>query len=139
MRKTMRFGSIAMEYAIAAALALLLGLTPTASAQRIIRHRVIVVEPWPYDGPFFSYDYYYAYPPRYIAENYGEVKIEAHHRDKQANVYIDGGFAANLKDHNKFAVRAGTHDIELRDSDGEVLYQESVAVTIGQTTKLHVS
>jgi len=137
MRKIMRFSSLALVYAVA--VVLLLSFTPTVSAQRVIRHRVIVVEPWPYYGPFFPYDSYYAYPPRYIAENYGEVKIEVHHRDKQANVYIDGGFAANLKDHSKFAVRPGTHDIELRDSDGEVIYQEHVAVTIGQTTKLHVS
>ena len=137
MRKTMRLGSIALASAITGAL--FLSLTPTVSAQRIIHRRVIVVEPWPYYGPFFPYDFYYPYPPRYIAENYGEVKIEAHHREKQANVYIDGGFAANLKDHHKFAVRPGTHDVELRDSDGQTIYQERAAVTIGQTTKLHVS
>jgi|SRR5215470_1558759 len=136
MRKTMRLRSIALASAIAGAL--VLSLTPAASAQRIVRRRVIVVEPWPYYGPFFPYDYY-AYPPRYITENYGEVKIEAHHSDKRADVYIDGGFAANLKDHHEFAVRPGNHDIELRDSDGQTIYEEQVAVTIGQTTKLRVS
>ncbi|HWZ96816.1 MAG TPA: hypothetical protein VN025_03575 [Candidatus Dormibacteraeota bacterium] len=135
MRKTMRLGSIALASAITGAL--FLGVTPTVSAQRI-RHRVVFVEPGPFFyGPFFPYDYYY-YPPRYAA-NYGEVKIEAHHQQKDSNVYIDGGFAANLKDHNKFGLRPGNHEIELRNYDGQTIYQERVAVTIGQTTKLHVS
>ena len=124
MRIFTRVRSIALASAIAGAL--FLTLTPTVSAQRVIRRRVVVVEPWVY-GPFFPYD------------NYGEVKIEAHHSDKHANVYIDGGFAATLKDHHEFAVRPGNHDIELRDADGATIYQQQVAVTIGQTTKLHVS
>jgi hypothetical protein len=135
MRNTMRLGSIALASAITGAL--FLGLTPTASAQ--FRHRVVIVErgPFFYD-PFFPYGGYYYYPPRYAA-NYGELKIEAHHQDKNDNVYIDGGFAANLRDHNRFGLRPGNHQIELRNSDGQTIYQERVAVTIGQTTKLHVS
>jgi len=135
----MRLTSIALASAIAGAL--LLGMTPTASAQRVIRRRVVVIEPGPFFyGPVFPYDLYYPYPPAYgYARNYGEVKIEAHHQDKDANVYIDGGFAANLRDHHKFALRAGSHDIELRDADGQTIFQESVTVTIGETTKLHVS
>lgn len=138
MSKTMRMTSIALALAITGAL--LLVMAPTASAQRVIRQRVVVVEPWPYFyyAPFYPYDFYYPYPPRY-AGNYGEVKIEAHHEQKHANVYIDGGFASNLKDHNKFALKAGNHEIELRDSGGEVIYHERVAVTVGQTTKLRVS
>jgi hypothetical protein len=54
-------------------------------------------------------------------------------------VYIDGGYAAQIKETKKFALRPGNHDIELRDLDGQTFYQERVAVTIGQTTKLHVS
>lgn len=140
MRKTMRLASVALASAIAGAL--LLGMAPTSTAQRVIRRRVVVIEPGPffYGGPFYPYDFYYPYPPRYgHAGNYGEVKIEAHHHDKDANVYIDGGFAANLHDHNKFALRSGNHEIELRDSDGQTIYHENVAVTIGETTKLHVS
>jgi len=139
MRKTIRFGSIALAAAIVGAL--LLGTTPAASAQRIIRRRIVVIEPGPFFyGPVFPYNFYYPYPPAYgYAGDYGEVKIEAHHHDKDANVYIDGGFAANLRDHHKFALRAGNHDIKLRDSDGQTVYQERVAVTVGETTKLHVS
>lgn len=137
MRKTIRFGSLALATAITASL--LLGMAPTSPAQRVISRRVVVIEtrPFFYD-PFFPYGYY-SYPPRYVAANYGEVKIEAHHQDKDANVYIDGGFAANLRDHHRFAMRPGNHDIQLRDSDGTTIYQERVAVTIGQTTKLRVS
>jgi hypothetical protein len=54
-------------------------------------------------------------------------------------VYIDGGYAARIRETKKFALRPGNHDIELRDSDGRTFYQERVAVTIGHTTKLHVS
>jgi len=138
MRNTMRFGSIALATAITGAL--LLGTAPTSPAQRVISRRVVVIErtPFFYD-PFFPYGGYYSYPPRYVAANYGEVKIEAHHQDKEANVYIDGGFAANMRDHHRFAMRPGNHDIELRDSDGQTIYKEHVAVTIGQTTKLRVS
>ena len=138
MSKSMRIGSMALALAITGSL---LGMAPSVSAQRIIRRRIVVVAPGPYFyyGPYYPYDFYYPYPPRYAAGNYGEVKIEAHHEQKQANVYIDGGFASKLKDHNKFALKAGNHDIELRDAGGEVIYQERVAVTVGQTTKLHVS
>jgi hypothetical protein len=55
-----------------------------------------------------------------------------------ASVYIDGGFADKLEKAKKFALRPGTHDIELRDSDGRTLYQERVAVTVGKTTELRV-
>ena len=139
MRKSMRLASIALASAIAGAL--LFGMAPAASAQRVIRRRVVVIEPSPFFyGPVFPYDFYYPYPPRYgYVGNYGEVKIEAHHHEKDANVYIDGGFAANLRDHHKFALHAGNHEIELRNSDGQTIYHQRVAVTIGQTTKLHVS
>lgn len=72
-----------------------------------------------------------------MVANYGEVKIDTHRKD--AAVYIDGGYAARIKDSKKFALRPGNHQIELRDSDGQTIYQEKVAVTIGRTTKLHIS
>ena len=134
MRKTMRLGSIALATAITGGL--LFGMAPTASAQRI-RRRVVIVTPGPFFGPFYPYYGYYPYPPSYMAANYGEVKIETHQKDAQ--VYIDGGYAAKIKEAKKFALRPGNHDIELRDSDGEAFFQERVAVTIGHTTKLHVS
>ncbi len=85
--------------------------------------------------PFFTYPYPYAYPPDYIAANFGYVKIKTDRKD--ASVYFDGGFADKVEKTKKFAVRPGNHDIELRDSDGRTLYQERVAVLVGKTTELH--
>jgi hypothetical protein len=134
MRKTMHWLSIALACAITGGL--LLGVAPTSSAQRI-RGRVVIVGPGPFFGPFYPYYGYYPYPPAYMAANFGEVEFKTHL--KNAEVYIDGGYAAQIKETKKFALRPGNHDIELRDLDGQTLYQERVAVTIGQTTKLHVS
>jgi hypothetical protein len=129
MRKTIL--SIALTAAVAGGL--FLGLAPTASAH--VRH-VVVVGPGFY-GPFYPYYGYYPYPPAYVVANYGEVKIDTHRKD--AVVYIDGGYAARIKDRKKFALRPGNHNIELRGSDGETIYEQKVAVTVGQTTKLHIS
>ena len=133
-RKTMRGLSLALATALTVGL---VGLVPTASAQR---RRVVIVEPrpfWgPYWGPFYPYGYY-PYPPNYMATNFGEVKIDTHL--KEGAVYIDGGYAGKIKEHKKFVLRPGNHEIELRDSDGRTFYQEQVAVTAGQTLKLHVS
>jgi hypothetical protein len=115
---------------------LLLGMAPTASAQRF-RGGFVVVGPGPYWGPFYPYYGYYPYPPAYMAANFGEVEFKTHL--KNADVYIDGGYAARIRDTKKFALRPGNHEIELRDADGRDLYQERVAVMLGQTTKLHVS
>jgi hypothetical protein len=131
MRKTMRL-SLTLASALSVGL-LGLALMPTASAQR---RRVVIIQPAPFGGPFYPYGYY-PYPPTYMAANFGEVKIETHQKD--AEVYIDGGYAARIKETKKFALRPGNHEIELRDSDGRTFYQERVAVTVGQTTKLHAS
>ena len=101
----------------------------------------MVVGPGPFFGPyypFYPYYGYYPYPPSYMAANFGEVEIDTHHM-KDAQVYIDGGFAAKIKDAKKFALRPGNHNIELRNSDGQTFYQETVAITVGHNTKLHVS
>jgi hypothetical protein len=127
----MRYLSIALASALTLGF---LGLAPTASAQR---RRVVIVERGPFWGPFYPYYGYYPYPPSYMAANYGEVRIDTHEKD--AAVYIDGGYAAKIKEAKKFALRPGNHEIQLRDSDGRTLYQEQVAVTVGRTTKLHVS
>ena len=54
-------------------------------------------------------------------------------------VYIDGGYAAEIRKDKKFTLRPGNHEIELRDSDGQTVYRENVAVIVGKTTKLQVS
>jgi len=137
MRKTMRLLSIALAAVIAGGL--LLAVAPTASAQRF-RGGFVVVGPGPFFGPFYPYYGYYPYPPYYMAANYGEVQLDTHEKSQKVDdVYIDGGYAAKLKDAKKFALRPGNHDIQLRSPDGQVVYQETVAITVGHTTKLHVS
>lgn len=98
--------------------------------------RVVVVEPIRVFDPYFDYPYPYAYEPDYMASNFGYVKIKTDVKD--AAVYIDGGYADRIDKAKKFALRPGTHDIELRDSDGRTLYRERVAVIVGKTTELKV-
>ena len=108
---------------------------PPAMAQAP-NQRIVVVEPVRVFDPFFDYPYPYTYAPDYMASTFGYVKIKTELKD--ASVYIDGGFADKTAKAKKFALRPGTHNIELRDSDGRKLFQERVAVTVGQTTELKV-
>ena len=111
---------------------LLLSLPPTASAQ--FRRHVIVVQPF---YPYYPWGFYpYGYPG-YYAPPYGEVKIET--RRKDLAVYIDGGYAAEIKKDKKFTLKPDNHEIELRNWEGQTVYQEKVAVTVGKTTKLQIS
>ncbi len=96
--------------------------------------RVIIVEPVRVFDPFFDYPYPYAYPPDYMAQNFGYVKIDS--KMKDAKVYVDGGYADKLAKAKKFALRPGNHDIQLRDSDGRTLAKERVYVMLGNTTEL---
>lgn len=108
---------------------------PAPMAQQPAQQRVVVVEPIRVFDPSFTYPYPYAYPPDYMAANFGYVKIKTNRKD--ASVFVDGGFADKVEKVKKFALRPGTHDIELRDSDGRTLYKERVAIIIGKTTELH--
>jgi hypothetical protein len=132
MRKKMRLLFVALPLAIVGEF--LLSLAPPASAQRV-RQRIIIVQPF---DPFFPGPYpYYPYPVYNMPPNYGQVKIET--KQKNASVYIDGGFASTTDKDKKFALRPGQHDIELRNSDGQALFHERVTVSVGHTTKLRVS
>ena len=133
MRKLMRRLSIA--FALAVMGVFLLSLPPTAWAQRARpRERIIIVEPF---DPFFPGAYpYYPYLTYNVPPNYGQVKVETKRKD--STVYIDGGFAATTDKAKKFALGPGGHDIELRDPEGQTLFHERVAVTVGNTTKLRV-
>jgi hypothetical protein len=134
MLRTMRLFS----HALAALLigGLFLSVVPSVSSAQV-RRRVIIVQRFdPFFDPFW-YAYPYPYPPYYMAANYGEVKIDPNHRF--ADVYIDGGYAATITKSKKFALRPGTHEIALKNSDGVTYYHRKVAVLVGQTTKLRVS
>jgi len=103
-------------------------------AQQPAHHQVVVVEPVRVFDPFYTYPYPYAYPPDYMSENFGYIKIKTDRKD--ASVFVDGGFADKVEKAKKFALRPGNHDIELRDFDGRTLYKERVAVIVGKTTEL---
>jgi hypothetical protein len=108
---------------------------PAPMTQQPAQQQVVVVEPIRVFDPFFTYPYPYAYPPDYMAANFGYVKIKTDRKD--ASVFVDGGFADKVEKAKKFALRPGNHNIELRDSDGRTLYKEQVAVIVGKTTELH--
>jgi hypothetical protein len=136
MRKTMPLVSLALAIAVVGGL--LLTVAPNASAQRF--GGVIFVGPGPFYGPYYPYYGYgfYPYGPYYMA-NFGQVQIDTHEKSQKSDdVYIDGGYAARLKDAKKFALRPGNHDVELRSPDGQTVYHETVAITVGHTTKLNV-
>jgi hypothetical protein len=108
---------------------------PAPMAQQPAQQQVVVVEPIRVFDPFFTYPYPYAYPPDYMAANFGYVKVKTDRKD--ASVFVDGGFADKVGKAKKFALRPGNHSIELRDSNGRTLYKEQVAVIVGKTTELH--
>jgi hypothetical protein len=71
-----------------------------------------------------------------VSANYGYIKVNPHHQS--AALYIDGGYADRIHKSKKFALRPGSHDIQLRDSDGRTVFKERVAVIVGETTKIDV-
>jgi len=82
-----------------------------------------------YPGPWVA-------GPRYFpAPVTGELKINSD--DKNARVYVDGGYLGIVRKVKKFNLRPGNHDIELRDERGDVLYKERVAIVPGHTTEFN--
>ena len=82
---------------------------------------------WGWSAP---YGYYEGAPTT------GSVKFDT--KDKNAEVYVDGGYAGTVAELKTFRLRPGDHNIELRDRDGRSIYQEHVDVIAGKTTKLAV-
>jgi len=73
----------------------------------------------------------YGFVPGPVA---GRVKIDT--KTKDAQVYVDGGYAGTVAKLGAFPLRAGTHDIELRGPDGQAFYQEHIDVISGKTITL---
>jgi hypothetical protein len=63
------------------------------------------------------------------------VKIITH--DKDASVYVDGGYVGPVEKAKNLPLQPGNHDVELRDSSGNTLYRESVQVIPGRTIEIH--
>jgi hypothetical protein len=114
-------------------------LAPVASAQR---GRVFIgggfgwgpgwYSAYPYWGP---YGYYYG--EGYGSVYPGEVKLIT--QDKDARVYVDGGYAGTAGKLKKFRLAPGQHDIELRDASGKVLHEERVTVIPGKTVDVNAN
>jgi len=129
----MRFKKVVL--AVAAALALMVTLLPVSQAEAAGRFggRPFVRF---YGGPAF-YPYYYSYwgqPYYFAARNEGDVKINTHLKD--ASVYVDGGFAGITGKLKEFSLQPGNHDIQVRDSAGNTLFQNKVQVIVGKTLEI---
>jgi len=57
-------------------------------------------------------------------------------QNKDAQVYVDGGYAGTAGKLKKFQLAPGQHDIELRDTSGKVLHEEHVTVVSGKTVDI---
>ena len=112
--------------------------TPTAAAPPpVVVSRGFYGPGWWY-GPRRGWSGWYGpwWGPPYVAvPATGTVKIKT--QDKNAAVYVDGGYAGPAAKLKKFALRPGNHDIALRDSRGHTFYQERIAVIVGRTTEIH--
>ncbi len=73
--------------------------------------------------------YYYSGPAA------GKVKIVAN--DKDASVYVDGGYVGPVAKAKNLPLQPGIHDVELRDPSGNTFYHESVQVIPGRTIEIH--
>jgi len=119
---------------LAAPIALATFLVPAASAAQ----GVVVVGGGfyrPYGPVWWGPGWYgRAWAPYAVVPYTGQVKIKTN--DKNAAVFVDGGYAGQAAKLKKFALRPGTHNIELRDPSGHAFYQERVQVIPGKTLEI---
>lgn len=112
--------------------AALMGLAP-ASAQVVVRRVwVPVYRPWGW-GWGYGYDPFYYGPPVVYHPNQGEVKLET--KVKDAQVFIDGGYAGRARELKTMWLQQGSHNLEIRAPEGE-RYTQRIYVMAGKT--LHV-
>ncbi|HET6143043.1 MAG TPA: hypothetical protein VFE02_06010 [Candidatus Acidoferrales bacterium] len=113
-------------------------IVPAASA-----HPRVFIGGGFYGPAFYGPGYYNWYGPGYYAAPYavqaspylGKVKFDT--KMKDANVYVDDAFAGTVKELGTFPLRLGTHNIELRDPSGTILFQDKVSIVAGKTLKLN--
>ena len=118
-------------------LLLALGLVPQLSASPAVFVRA-------HSGYYFHPTYRWYPEPWYPgtavyipARSTGELKIQT--EDKDARVYVDGGYLGIARKVKKFDLRPGSHNVELRDARGNVLFKEKVAIVPGHTTVFNAS
>jgi hypothetical protein len=73
----------------------------------------------------------YGYVPGNAA---GKVKFDT--KMKDAQVYVDGGYAGTVSQLGSFPLKSGTHTLELRTADGQSVYNQPVDVIAGKTMKI---
>jgi len=116
---------------------LLWGLAPQLSASPAVFVRA---HPGYYYRPIYRWYPEPWYPGATVyfpARATGELKIQT--EDKDARVFVDGGYLGIARKVKKFDLRPGNHDVELRDARGTVLFKEKVAVVPGHTTVFNAS
>jgi hypothetical protein len=127
------------KYAAMGLLALAI-FVPAASA-----HPGVVFRGY-FGGPYYGPAYYGWYGPAWYGPDYyapyamervpnvGKVKFDT--KMKDAQVFVDGGYAGTVKQLGTFPLRPGSHDLELRDPAGQTIFQDKVEVLAGKTIKL---
>jgi len=95
------------------------------------------IRPYHFYGPAW----YYPGPGAYwggrsyvLVPQSGGIKIDTHLKD--AAVYVDGGYAGTTGKLKEFSLRPGNHDLEVRDSAGNMLHHNRVQVLLGKTTEI---
>ena len=93
---------------------------------------------WGWGPGWYGPGYYGWYRPGYYyGPSAGKVKIVT--PDKQASVFVDGGYVGPIAKAKKFPLWPGAHDVELRNLNGHVLYHQHVQIIPGQTTEIHTN
>jgi len=64
----------------------------------------------------------------------GKLKFDT--KAKDAMVYVDGAYAGTVGELKTFPLKAGDHDIALKDPSGHTYYQERVNILPGKTLTL---
>lgn len=75
----------------------------------------------------------YGFVPGPVA---GKVKFDT--KVKNAQVYVDGAYAGTAQQLGTFPLKAGSHDVELRDAAGQTVYSQHIDVIAGKTLKIKV-
>ena len=106
--------------------------TPLTASPRVIIWPHSYYSYRPYYRPFWGYPgSVRVFVPAALT---GELKIDT--RDKDALVYVDGGYLGTAKKFRKFDLRPGNHAIELRDARGAVLFHRDVEIAPDRTTEI---
>jgi len=88
-------------------------------------------------GPGFYGPAWYGPYGAYYAPGSDTGKLKFDTKAKDAMVYVDGGYAGTVGNLKSFSLKAGQHDVELRDPSGHSYYQEHVNVVPGKTLTLN--